>query len=427
MRIIRSHDAKFDLKRIINRNKRRYEKVEEVVKNILDYVKKRGDKGIVSLTKKFDKVSLDPDNIRVKVHEIKDAYKRIDKGDIEILNEVKENIKSFNERLIIDPWFKEIKDGVKLGIKTAPIENAGIYVPGGMASYPSTVLMSAVPAKVAGVKRIIMCTPSCYDPYVLVAADLAGVDEIYKIGGAQAIGAMAYGTESINKVDKIIGPGNLYVTIAKRLVFGDVDVDMIAGPSEILIIADETSNPKFIGADLLSQSEHTGNESVILLTPSERIAKETEREVSSQLKLLNRKSLAKRSIDRYGLIIITKDIDEAIDIANEIAPEHLELLVENPESILNLIKNAGAIFLGEYSPESIGDYFAGPNHILPTGGTARFFSPLDVNTFLKVSNIISYTKEALMDIADKVERFAELEEYDAHGKAINIRRGDYET
>ncbi|MBI5892718.1 MAG: histidinol dehydrogenase [Deltaproteobacteria bacterium] len=404
-------------------------KVEEIVKAVLKDVKKNGDKSLLKYSLKFDKVKIKQGQGgcplgAVKGQEIQKAIKTIPKKDLEILKLAAKRIKSFHERQLQNSWAFNEKDGTILGRIITPIEKVGIYVPGGKASYPSTVLMNAIPAKIAGVQEITMVTPPSKNgisPYVLAAAYIAGVDKIYQIGGAQAIAALAYGTETIPKVDKIVGPGNIYVATAKRLVFGAVDIDMIAGPSEILIVNDGTGEPSWLAADLLSQAEHDELASSILLTTSKRMAEAAAKEVSRQIKELKREAIAKKSIDRYGAIIITKDLKEAADIANRIAPEHLELFVKKPFEILKKIKNAGAIFLGQNTPEALGDYMAGTNHTLPTGGTARFSSPLGVEDFIKRSSVLAFSKKGFEKLGKDVVRFADIEGLEAHGKSVKIR------
>ncbi|HBO84772.1 MAG TPA: histidinol dehydrogenase [Deltaproteobacteria bacterium] len=362
--------------------------------------------------------------MKVDRNKIKKALKNISEYDLKILKLAAKRIDAFHRKETPKSWQYTEKDRTVLGQKVTPLERVGIYVPGGKAAYPSTVLMNAIPAKIAGVKEIIMATPPSkngINPYVLAAADIAGVDAIYQVGGAQAIAALAYGTETILKVDKIVGPGNIYVATAKRLVFGVVDIDMIAGPSEILIINDGTGNPSWIAADLLSQAEHDELASSILLTTSKNMAEAVAKEVSRQIKELKREAIAKKSIDRYGAIIITKDLKEAVDIANTIAPEHLELFVKKPFGLFKKIKNAGAIFLGYNTPEAVGDYMAGPNHTLPTGGTARFSSPLGVYDFIKRSNVILFSRKGLDKFGADIVRFADMEGLDAHGKSVAIR------
>ena len=398
---------------------------EEAVKAIINGVRENGDKALLKYTERFDKVRFA--NMRDALctrQEIERALKNIPKRDLDIIKLAAKRIRAFHKKQLPKSWSFKEKDGTLLGQKVTPLERVGIYVPGGKAVYPSTVLMNAIPAKVSGVKEIIMATPPSkngINSHVLAAAKIAGVDKIYKVGGAQAVAAMAYGTESIPKVDKIVGPGNIYVATAKRLVFGVVDIDMVAGPSEILIINDGTGAPSWIAADLLSQAEHDELASGILLTTSTKMAEAVAREVEKQLRELKREAIARVSIERYGAIIITKNLAEAADIANRIAPEHLELFVKKPFELLKKIKNAGAIFLGPNTPEPMGDYMAGPNHTLPTGGTARFSSPLGTEDFIKRSNVLSFSKKAVEKLGESVVRFTEMEGLGAHGKSVAIR------
>lgn len=411
--------------KLASRSQIEYGDIQDRVSDIVNNVKKNGDKAVLEYTGMFDKVQLCPDNIVVSHTEIEEAYEKVDKELIEVIKRARKNIAQFHEKQLEKSWFTTDENGVMLGQLYNPIEVVGIYSPGGTAAYPSSVLMNAVPAKVAGVKRIVMATPpggqDGINPAILVAANEAGVDEIYRVGGSQAIAAMAFGTQSIPKVDKIVGPGNIYVALAKRMVYGYCDIDMIAGPSEILVVADETANPRFVAADLLSQAEHDAIASSLLVTTSERIAKEVEKELEIQLNLLPRKEIAQKSLEGFGAIIIVDDIESAVNVVNRIAPEHLELCVNEPFGLISLIKNAGAIFLGNYSSEPLGDYFAGPNHVLPTSGTARFFSPLNISEFMKKSSIISYTKKALQQAKDDVIMFAEAEGLKAHANAIRVR------
>jgi histidinol dehydrogenase len=409
--------------------KKRTEDVQKdvniVVDKIVEDVKSRGDDAIIQYTQKFDSKFITRENLIVSTEEIKSAYKMVDQDFLDAINLAKKNVTEFHEKQIRNPWMMTKEKGVILGQTVRGVESAGIYVPGGTAVYPSSVIMNAIPAKVAGVKNLVMVTPPLADgginPHILVAADIAGVDKIYKVGGAQAIAGLAFGTESISKVDKIVGPGNIYVAMAKRSVFGYVDIDMIAGPSEILIIADETANEKFIAADLMSQAEHDVLASAMLITTSKELADNVVKELEIQIKTMSRKHIIEESLSKYGVILIVENINEAIELANKIAPEHLEVLVESPFDFLGNIKNAGSIFLGEYSPEPLGDYVAGPNHVLPTGGTARFFSPLSVDDFIKKSSYIYYTKEALGEVKDKVIKLTEVEGLTAHGNSIKVR------
>lgn len=399
------------------------EKIEKIVRDIIDDVRKNGDNALFRYCEKFDKAKLTA--LKVSDNEIKEALREIDDEFLAILEEAKENIEAFHRLQKRSNFIKNDKDGVILGQKIMPVEKAGLYVPGGTASYPSSVLMNAVPAQIAGVKKIVMVTPPSKSgkiaPQILAAAHVAGVHEIYKVGGAQAIAALAYGTETIPKVDKIVGPGNIFVATAKKAVFGTVSIDMVAGPSEILVIADETCNPKYVAADMLSQAEHDKMASSILITNSSSLAKEVQAELEVQIPLLPRAEICRASIDNNGKIIVVNDIKDAIDTANAIAPEHLELCVREPFMYLNDIKNAGSIFLGKNVPEALGDYFAGPNHTLPTMGTARFSSPLGVDDFIKKSSFIYYTEDALKKDKDKIVSFAKREGLDAHAKSISIR------
>ncbi|OGW18987.1 MAG: histidinol dehydrogenase [Nitrospirae bacterium GWC2_46_6] len=396
--------------------------IEKTVKNILSDVKKNGDSAVKKYTRKFDGHSLP---LKLTAAEIKRSAKTADKKIIKALELSARRIRDFHEKQKEQSWrFK--KDGAILGQIIRPIERAGVYVPGGKASYPSTVLMNVIPAIVAGVKEIALCVPTPtgeVNPYVMAAIELSGVKEVYRIGGAQAVGAMAYGTRGIKKVDKIVGPGNIYVALAKKMVFGEVDIDMIAGPSEILIIADETANPSFIAADMLSQAEHDEMASSILATDSNLLAEKVLKELRVQLAGLKRKNIALRSLERFGAVIKTKSIMKAIDIANEIAPEHLEIMTKYPEKDAEYIKNAGAIFLGQWTPEPLGDYSAGPNHTLPTGGTARFSSPLGVYDFIKRTSLLQFDRKGFMLLSDTVEAIADIEGLEAHANTIRIRRG----
>jgi len=411
--------------KLASRNHIEYGDIQDRVSDIVNNVKKHGDNAVFEYTALFDKVELTSDNLKVSPDEIEKAYGKVGKELIEVIKKARNNIAKFHEKQLEKSWFTTGEDGVILGQLYNPIEVVGIYTPGGTAAYPSSVLMNAVPAKVAGVKRIVMVTPpggtDGINPAILVAANEAGVDEIYKIGGAQAIAALAFGTESIPKVDKIVGPGNIYVALAKRMVYGYCDIDMIAGPSEIMVVADETANPKYAAADMLSQAEHDALASAILVTTSEKITEEVKRELEIQLNKLPTKEIAEKSLKDFGAIILVDDIDSAVDVVSRIAPEHLELCVSEPFSLISYIKNAGAIFLGNYSSEPLGDYYAGPNHVLPTSGTARFFSPLNVSEFMKKSSIISYSKKALQQVKDDVIKFAEAEGLKAHANAIRVR------
>ncbi len=409
---------------LIHRSEVGSKEIESSVKQIIEDVVNRGNQAIIDYTKKFDNFDLTPAKMRITKKEIEDASKKIDREKMEVLRFATKRITAFHEKQKPNSWFIAEEKGILLGQRVSPLSSVGVYVPGGKASYPSSVLMNALPARVAGVERIVMCTPTPggeISPYILAAAEIAGVDEIYRVGGVQAIAAMAYGSETIPKVDKIVGPGNIYVAVAKRMVFGKVDIDMIAGPSELLIIADETANVPFVAADLLSQAEHDEMAMVLLVTDSEKLAEKVKKELSVQLKALSRKDIASKSLDKFGAIVIVNDLNEAVNLANDIAPEHLELEVARPFDILGLIKNAGAIFLGRYTPEAVGDYLAGPNHVLPTGGTSKFFSPLSVDDFMKKSSIISFSKEELVRIGGAVKIMAEMEGLDAHLKAVDVR------
>ena len=408
---------------LVNRSNTDLFTKDERVREILKDVKKKGDEAVLQLTHKYDRHSLPLAQIRVTPDEIKAAYTELNGEELNALKEAAKRIRLFHERQKQNSWTYE-DEGITLGQMVRPIELAGIYVPGGKASYPSSVLMNAIPAKVAGVERLIMCSPfpdGQTRPHVLVAADLAGVTEIFKIGGAQAVAAMAYGTYTIPRVDKIVGPGNIFVALAKRLVFGLVDIDMIAGPSEILIVADSSANPVFVAADLLSQAEHDEDAISILVTPDDSLAKEVQKELKSQVKTLNKKAIAEASLDNNCYLFVTDTIEEAVNMANKIAPEHLELCVENPEKWTEKVKNAGAVFMGHYTPEAMGDYLAGPNHVLPTSGTARFSSPLGVYDFIKRTSLISYTKEALQNCGKTVTLLAEMEDLGAHAKSVKLR------
>ena len=413
------------LENLLKRSPNQYGKFEATVNEILENVKKNKDKALFEYTKKFDGVDITTKTFRVTKEEIKEAYTKVDEHLIEVIRKAIVNIKAYHEKQVRYSWFDSKPDGILLGQKITALERVGVYVPGGKAVYPSSVLMNIIPAKVAGVDRIVMTTPPGKDgkvyPITLVAANEAGVDEVYKVGGAQAIGALAYGTESIKKVDKIVGPGNIFVALAKKAVYGHVSIDSIAGPSEILVLADETANPRYVAADLLSQAEHDEMASAILVTTSEELAKKVSDEVDGFVKVLSRSEIIQKSLDAYGYILVAKDMEEAIDTANEIASEHLEIVTKNPFDTMTRIRNAGAIFLGEYSSEPLGDYFAGPNHVLPTNGTAKFFSPLSVDDFIKKSSIISYSREALELIHQDIEDFATAEKLTAHANSIAVR------
>ena len=413
------------LEDLLKRSPNQYPEYEKRVAAILEDVRENRDKAVFAFTKKFDGADISAKTIVVTEEEIKEAYSLVDPSLIEIIRKAKENIRVYHEKQKQYSWFDSKPTGTMLGQKVTPLHRVGVYVPGGKAVYPSSVLMNILPAKVAGVDEIIMTTPPGKDgkvnPNTLVAAKEAGVDVIYKVGGAQAIGAMAYGTESIPKVDKIVGPGNIYVALAKKAVYGHVNIDSIAGPSEILVIADETANPRYVAADLLSQAEHDELASAILVTTSEELAKKVSEQVEIFVEELTRTEIMRKSLDNYGYILVADTIEDVIDIANEIASEHLEIMTKNPYDVMMKIRNAGAIFIGEYSSEPLGDYFAGPNHVLPTNGTAKFFSPLSVDDFIKKSSIIAYSREALEEIHLDIEHFAEAEQLTAHANSIKVR------
>ena len=427
MRILKltSESKKNILENLLKRSPNSYGEYESAVNDILSNVKTEGDKALFQYTKDFDKADINSSNVVVTQEEIDEAYNLVDKNLLNVIRKALVNIRSFHEKQKQYSWFDSKPDGTMLGQKVTALSRVGVYVPGGKAAYPSSVLMNVIPAKVAGVEEIIMCTPPGKDgkvyPTTLVAAKEAGVDVIYKVGGAQAVGAMAYGTESIPKVDKIVGPGNIYVALAKKAVFGYVSIDSVAGPSEIMVLADETANPRFVAADLLSQAEHDEMASAILVTTSEELAGQVSKEVDGFVAVLSRKNIIQKSLDTYGYILIASSMEEAIDVVNEIASEHLEIVTKNPFDTMTRVKNAGAIFLGEYSSEPLGDYFAGPNHVLPTNGTAKFFSPLSVDDFIKKSSIISYSKEALDSIHNDIENFANAEHLTAHANSIHVR------
>lgn len=410
---------------LLKRSPNNYSQYESTVNEIIENVKANKDKAVFEYTKKFDKFELSPENIKVTRGEIEEAYTKMDSRLVEVIRKAADNIKQFHMKQLRNSWFDAKEDGTILGMKITAIEKAGVYVPGGKAAYPSSVLMNVIPAKVAGVKEIIMTTPPGADgkvnPGTLVAADIAGVDTIYKVGGAQAIAALAYGTESIPKVDKITGPGNIFVALAKKAVYGHVSIDSIAGPSEILVLADETANPRYVAADMLSQAEHDELASAILITTSKELAEKVSEEVDKFTAELSRKEIIQKSLDNYGYILLAENMEQAIETTNEIASEHLEILTRNPFDVMTKIRNAGAIFLGEYSSEPLGDYFAGPNHILPTNGTAKFFSPVNVDDFIKKSSIISYSREALEKLHKDIELFAESEGLTAHANSIKVR------
>ena len=413
------------LKDLLKRSPSSYGTYEQTVSEIVNNVKENGDKAVFEYTEKFDHFALNSGNIRVTEEEIKEAYKESPKDLIEVYRHSAANIRTFHEKQLRQSFIETRPDGSILGQRITPIEKAGVYVPGGKAAYPSSVLMNVIPAKVAGVPKIVMTTPCNKEGKVnagtLVAADIAGVDEIYKVGGAQAIAALAFGTESIPKVDKITGPGNIFVALAKKAVYGHVSIDSVAGPSEILVLADETANPRYVAADLLSQAEHDELASAILITTSKDLAEKVSKEVDGFTETLERREIILKSLSNYGYILVAENMEDAIAAANDIASEHLEILTKNPYETMTKIKNAGAIFMGEYSSEPLGDYFAGPNHILPTNGTARFFSPLSVDDFIKKTSLISFSKDALEKVHTEIEAFAKSEGLTAHANSIKVR------
>nr|WP_288555193.1 histidinol dehydrogenase [uncultured Mediterraneibacter sp.] len=413
------------LEDLLKRSPNQYGQYEERVQAILDRVKEEKDQALFAYTEQFDHAKITAENIKVTEAEIQEAYTQVDENLLEVVRKALKNIESYHAKQMQYSWFDSKPNGTMLGQKVTALQRVGVYVPGGKAVYPSSVLMNIMPAKVAGVEEIIMTTPPGPDgkvnPTTLVAAHEAGATVVYKVGGAQAIAALAYGTESIPKVDKIVGPGNIYVALAKKAVYGHVSIDSIAGPSEILVIADETANPRFVAADLLSQAEHDELASAILVTTSEDVANAVNEEIEGFLKVLSRSEIIKKSLENYGHILLAENLEEAIETANEIASEHLEIVTKDPYQVMMKIRNAGAIFLGEYSSEPLGDYFAGPNHILPTNGTAKFFSPLSVDDFLKKSSIIAYSKEALEAVHKDIETFAEAEQLTAHANSIKVR------
>ncbi len=426
MKII-EYSKNIDLDNVLGRNQNENNNIEQSVKDIIKNVKENGDKALKEYTKEFDHAHLD--NLKVSDEEIERALTQIEPEILAIYKDAAENIKEFHEKQIEKTWTYEPDSGITLGQQITPIKEVGMYVPGGKAAYPSTVLMDSIPAKVAGVSRLVMVSPpdeqGKLNPYILAAAKIVGIDEIYKVGGAHAIAALAYGTDSIKPVNKIVGPGNIFVATAKKEVFGNVDIDMIAGPSEVLIIADDSANPDFIAADLLAQAEHDERAQSILITESRILAQRVLNSVNQQIENnISRKEIAKTSINNKGVIFIVNNLQEAFDLANQIAPEHLELNIKNANENVNKIENAGAIFIGENTPEPIGDYFAGPNHTLPTSGTAKFSSPLGVYDFLKKTSLINYSKEALGRIQKKVQKFAKSEGLDAHANSIQVRIGD---
>lgn len=413
------------LEDLLKRSPNQYREYEAVVNEVIENIRLRGDEAANEYTLKFDQAAITPQTVRVTEEEIREAYGKVETSLIEIIRKAKANIESYHQKQKQYSWFDSTPNGAILGQKVTPLERVGVYVPGGKAVYPSSVLMNVVPAKVAGVETIVMTTPpdreGKINPNTLVAAREAGVDEIYKIGGAQAIACLAYGTKSIPKVHKIVGPGNIFVALAKKAVYGHVSIDSIAGPSEILVLADETANARYVAADLLSQAEHDELASAILVTTSMELAREVSREVEQFVAVLSRREILKKSLDNYGYILVAESMEEAIDTANEIASEHLEIVTKDPFQTMTKIRNAGAIFLGEYSSEPLGDYFAGPNHVLPTNGTAKFFSPLSVDDFIKKSSIISYSREALEPIHKDIIAFANAEQLTAHANSIAVR------
>lgn len=415
------------LENLLKRSPNQYDNYQDSVNEILKDVKTKGDEAVFAYTKKFDKAEISAEQLYVTQEEIDEAYSLVDDKLIETMKKSLANIRDFHEKQVRNSWFHTREDGVILGQRITALDSVGVYVPGGKAAYPSSVLMNIIPAQVAGVRRIAMCTPPSADgkvtPVTLVAAHLAGVTEVIKAGGAQAIAALAYGTESIRKVDKIVGPGNIFVALAKKTVYGHVSIDSVAGPSEILVLADETANPRYVAADLLSQAEHDELASAILVTTSRELAKQVSEQVDTFIASLSRKEIISKSIENYGYLLVADSMEDAIDVVNEIASEHLEILTKNPFDTMTRIRNAGAIFLGEYSSEPLGDYFAGPNHVLPTNGTAKFFSPLSVDDFIKKSSVISYSREALEEVHEDIIHFAKAEHLTAHANSIAVRFG----
>ncbi len=426
MRILKlTEDTRKDiLQNLLKRSPNNYGEFEGRVNAIIEEVRNNRDQAVFNYTKQFDGADINAGNILVTEEEIAEAYEQVDTTLLAVIRKSLVNIKKYHEKQVQNSWFTT-EDGIILGQKVTALATVGVYVPGGKAVYPSSVLMNVLPAKVAGVDRIVMCTPPGKDgkvyPSTLVAAKEAGVDEIYKVGGAQAIAAMAFGTESVPKVDKIVGPGNIYVALAKKAVFGYVSIDSIAGPSEILVLADETANPRYVAADLLSQAEHDEMASAILITTSQKLAEEVSAEIDQFVAELSRKEIIQKSLDNYGYILVADNMEEAIDTVNAIASEHMEIVTADPFHVMTKIRNAGAIFIGEYSSEPLGDYFAGPNHVLPTNGTAKFFSALSVDDFIKKSSIISYSREALEKVHKDIEQFAECEKLTSHANSIRVR------
>lgn len=424
-------EEKIDIKKMLqDRAPTSYKQFEDQVNNIIEEVKLKGDEAIIDFNAKFDGISMDTNSIKVTENELKEAYNLVDLELVQVIKRAKSRIESFHNKQKTYSWFDTSEKGTILGQKITPLESVGVYVPGGKAVYPSSVLMNIIPAQVAGVERIVMVTPPSKElggkinPLTLVAADLCGIKEIFKVGGAQAIAALAFGTATISKVDKIVGPGNIYVALAKKAVYGHVSIDSIAGPSEILVLADKYANPKFVAADLLSQAEHDELASSVLVTTDKDFANKVREEINLQMSYLSRNEIMEASLNKYGAIIIVNNTEEAIDISNDIAPEHLEICMRDPFAIMPLIKNAGSIFLGDYSPEPLGDYMAGPNHVLPTNGTAKFFSPLNVDDFVKKSSIISFNEEALRLLKDDIIAFANAEFLTAHANSIKVRFND---
>ncbi len=421
-----SDNTQQKLQEILQRNQTEKNDIQQIVNDIVYDVKKNGDEALFRYTKEFDKIELTHQTVQVTEEEIKYAYTQVEQNLIKVIQKAAKRIKQFHEKQKLNSWLEPSENGEMMGQLIRPLEKVGIYVPGGKASYPSSVLMNAIPASVAGVSEIIMVTPAKKDGRVtsttLVAAKEAGVTKIYKVGGAQAIAALAYGSTCIPKVDKICGPGNIYVALAKKSVYGQVNIDSVAGPSEILVIADDTANPVYVAADMLSQAEHDEMASAMLVTDSQILAEAVQKELQRQTALLPRKEIIEKSLKNYGLIVIAKDMQQACALGNIIAPEHMEICTKEPFSLLPKIKNAGAIFLGEYTPEPLGDYMAGPNHVLPTGGTARFFSPLSIDDFIKKSSILSFSKEALLELSEDIVTFAQAEGLTAHANAVKVRK-----
>jgi len=428
LRMVKTTDGTFSetFKSVLNRGDVDTSEAGKVVSEIIKRVKSEGDAALIDYTAKFDGFGLRPEEIKIDEDEIKSAVKRVDAETLSALTLAAKRIKDFHEKQIETSWRQEEEEGIVLGQLVRPLERVGVYVPGGKAAYPSSVLMNAVPARAAGVKEVIMVAPAPggeINPHILAAARIAGVDAVFRIGGAQAIAALAYGTETVPKVDKIVGPGNIYVATAKKMVFGSVDIDMIAGPSEVLIISDGSGNPAFIAADMLAQAEHDEMAASILVTTSPGFGKAVAAELDRQLKKLGRRDIAGASIDNRGLVIIARDLDEAFDLSNRAAPEHLELALKEPEKDIDKVINAGAVFMGHFTPEALGDYIAGPNHVLPTGGSARFFSPLGAYDFIKRTSLISFSEKAFRSLGKSAERIADVEGLEAHGNTIRIRMG----